>query len=105
LFFLRKLKQRDTKEEGYMQNNKLFVGNLSYSVTRDQLKDLFAEYGEVEDVRIIEGKGFGFVEMVTQEAAEKAKTGLNGTELMGRTLNVDIARPPKDKERKGPRRY
>jgi RNA recognition motif-containing protein len=90
-----------------MQGNKLFVGNLSYSVTREQLKDLFAEHGEVEDVRIIEGKGFGFVEMATQEAAEKAKTSLNGTELMGRTLNVDIARPPKDKDkqRRGPRRY
>ena len=92
-----------------MQGSKLFVGNLSYSVDREKLKELFAEYGEVANVTVIEGKGFGFVEMATREAAEKAKAGLNGTQLQGRTLNVDEARPQRDKDKGrrggGPRRY
>jgi RNA recognition motif-containing protein len=46
-----------------MQVSKLYVGNLSYSVTNDQLEELFSNHGEVKEVRIIEGKGFGFVEM------------------------------------------
>ncbi len=82
-----------------MQGTKLFVGNLSYSVDREKLKEMFAEYGEVANVNIIEGKGFGFVEMVTREGAEKAKAGLNGTQLQGRTLNVDEARPQRDKDK------
>jgi RNA recognition motif-containing protein len=102
--------QRDTrKREAAMQGTKLFVGNLSYSVDREKLKELFAEYGEVANVNIIEGKGFGFVEMANREGAEKAKAGLNGTQLQGRTLNVDEARPQRDKDKGrrggGPRRY
>jgi RNA recognition motif-containing protein len=98
------------KREAAMQGTKLFVGNLSYSVDREKLKELFAEYGEVANVNIIEGKGFGFVEMATKEGAEKAKAGLNGTQLQGRTLNVDEARPQRDKDKGrrgggGPRRY
>ena len=92
-----------------MQGSKLFVGNLSYSVDREKLRELFAEFGEVANVTVIEGKGFGFVEMATPEAAEKAKAGLNGTQLQGRTMNVDEARPQRDKDRGGrgggPRRY
>lgn len=91
-----------------MQGAKLFVGNLSYSVDKAKLEEIFAEYGEVQSVNVIEGKGFGFVEMGTQEQAEKAKKALNGTQLAGRTLNVDTARPQKDKDRghsRGPRRY
>ena len=90
-----------------MQATKLFVGNLSYSVDRQRLEELFAEYGQVQSVNVIEGKGFGFVEMATQEEAEKAKKALNGTQLAGRTLNIDTARPQKDRDRgsRGPRRY
>ena len=92
-----------------MQGTKLFVGNLSYSVDREKLRELFAEHGEVTNVNVIEGKGFGFVEMATKEGAEKAKAALNGTQLQGRTLNVDEARPQRDKDRGrrggGPRRY
>jgi RNA recognition motif-containing protein len=103
-------KQRDTRKRGTaMQGTKLFVGNLSYSVDREKLRELFAEYGEVANINVIEGKGFGFVEMATREGAEKAKAGLNGTQLQGRTLNVDEARPQRDKDRGkrggGPRRY
>jgi RNA recognition motif-containing protein len=88
-----------------MEGNKLYVGNLSYSVTKEQLKELFAPYGEVQQITVIEGKGFGFVEMENQVDAEKAKAALNGTQLSGRTLTVDVARPPKDKQKRGPRRY
>lgn len=87
--------------------SKLYVGNLSYSVTNEQLKEIFTPFGEVTDARVIEGKGFGFVEMATQADAEKAKKELNGTQVGGRTLTVDEARPQKDKQRgRGtPRRY
>nr|HID57972.1 RNA-binding protein [Desulfobacterales bacterium] len=53
-----------------MQGRKLYVGNLSYSVTNEQLEDLFSNYGLVEKVNVIEGKGFGFVEMSTRSEAE-----------------------------------
>jgi len=78
-----------------MQGNKLYVGNLKYSVTNDELKELFSSYGEVKSVNIIEGKGFGFVEMSSAEEAEKAKNALNNTEFVGRPLKIDEARPPK----------
>jgi RNA recognition motif-containing protein len=84
-----------------MQGKKLFVGNLTYSVTSDELGELFASYGEVVEAKVIEGKGFGFVEMSSQEEAVAAKDGLHGTEFVGRTLNVDEARPPRNR---GPRR-
>jgi RNA recognition motif-containing protein len=91
-----------------MEGSKLYVGNLSYSVTSEQLKELFGAFGEVGDIRIIEGKGFGFVEMSTQVDAEKAKKELDGSQFMGRTLKVDEARPQRDKPRGrsgGGRRY
>jgi RNA recognition motif-containing protein len=76
-----------------MHGSKLYVGNLSYSVTKEQLRELFSSYGSVTDVKIIEGKGFGFVEMSSQAEAEKAKEELNGSNFKGRTLTVDEARP------------
>jgi len=89
-----------------MNGNKLYVGNISYSVSSEQLRELFAQYGEVGEVRVIEGKGFGFVEMATKEEAEKAKQALNGTEFAGRSMRIDDARPQKEKPRgRGPRRY
>ncbi|MBI2026487.1 MAG: RNA-binding protein [Deltaproteobacteria bacterium] len=78
-----------------MKGNKLYVGNLNYTVTNDQLQELFSQYGEVASVNIIEGKGFGFVEMTTPDAAEKAKDSLNGQDFEGRALKIDEARPPK----------
>ncbi len=78
-----------------MQNSKLYVGNLNYSVTNDELQTLFAEHGNVVSVNIIDGKGFGFVEMSNVEEAEKVKDALNGTEFKGRTLRIDEARPPR----------
>ncbi|HBE44585.1 MAG TPA: RNA-binding protein [Deltaproteobacteria bacterium] len=90
-----------------MANTKLFVGNLSYSIDKEQLRELFSQFGEVQNVNVIERRGFGFVEMTTQEEAEKAKKTLNGTEFKGRTLKVDTARSERGREgqRRGPRRY
>ncbi|MEA1939317.1 MAG: RNA-binding protein [Candidatus Caldatribacteriota bacterium] len=80
-----------------MTGSKLYVGNLKYSVTNDELKDLFVGYGEVKSVNIIEGKGFGFVEMSSTEEAEKAKESLNNTDFVGRPLKIDEARPPRQR--------
>jgi RNA recognition motif-containing protein len=81
-----------------MQGKKLYVGNLSYSVTEEQLEELFANYGQVLNVTIIEGRGFGFVEMAAVEDAESAQEALNETQFQGRTLRVNEARAPKRRD-------
>jgi RNA recognition motif-containing protein len=79
--------------------SKLYVGGLPYSVTEGQLQALFAEHGTVESVRVItdrftgQSRGFGFVEMTSSAEAQKAIDSLNGTQLDGRTLVVNEARP------------
>jgi len=78
-----------------MNTNKLFIGNLSYQATKEDLETLFTPFGEVKEVKIIEGKGFGFVEMATIEEAQKAMEGLNNTNLKNRPLKIDEAKPPK----------
>lgn len=96
----------DTPQEN---PRKLFVGNIPWSVTEDQLRDMFSEYGEVESVRLItdrntgRSKGIAFVEMGSEEQAQAAITALHGTELEGRDLVVNIARPrqPRDDSRGG----
>lgn len=80
-----------------MQGKKLYVGNFSYSVSEDDLKELFSNHGEVKEVKVIEGRGFGFVEMSSPNEAEKAKEALNGSNHKGRTLRVDEARPPRER--------
>ena len=78
---------------------KLYVGNLSYETTEAELRELFSAHGTVESVNLItEGgsgrsKGFGFVEFRDDKEANAAITALNGTELRGRTINVNQARP------------
>lgn len=83
-----------------MQGHKLYVGNLDYSITHEELKELFSNYGEVKYVKLIEDRGFGFVEMSNQQEAEKAKEALNGTEFKGRLLKVNEARPQKNRGRR-----
>lgn len=78
-----------------MKTTKLYVGNLSYDVGEEKLKEVFSEHGNVLSVQIIGGKGFGFVEMESAEAAQAAKEALDGAELEGRQLRVDEARPKK----------
>ena len=82
-----------------MQGSNLYVGNLSYSVTESQLKELFSNHGEVKEVRVIDGKGFGFVEMTDTTGAEKAMEALNDTDFDGRTLKVNEARPKSENKR------
>lgn len=80
----------------------IFVSNLSFKVTDDQLNDLFAKFGGVNSARVMTDKmsgrsrGFGFVEMPDDDAAQKAIDGLNGTDYDGRPLSVNIARPKKE---------
>ena len=77
----------------------IFVGNLSYQTTQDDLHAAFAQYGGVERVNIVtdrdtgQPRGFAFVEMSDSQAAQAAITPLNGSELKGRALNVNEARP------------
>jgi RNA recognition motif-containing protein len=76
---------------------KLYVGNLSYNTYEDNLRNLFAPYGNVESVKIItdrdtgNSKGFAFLEMSTDEEAQAAIKGINGTELDGRVIKVNEA--------------
>jgi RNA recognition motif-containing protein len=86
-----------------MSAAKLYVGNLNYRTTEDKLKDLFSQYGEVNSVNILQGRGFGFVEMATPESAQDAKTKLNGTDFDGRRIIVNEARP-RTERRGGERR-
>jgi RNA recognition motif-containing protein len=85
----------------------IYVGNLSHDVTEEELQQAFAAHGEVASANIISDKfsgqsrGFGFVEMPKDEEARAAITALSGTDLKGRTLNVNEARPRNDKPRRG----
>lgn len=84
---------------------KLFVGSLSWGVTDDQLKDFFAQAGTVVSAKVItdrdtnRSKGFGFVEMSSDEEAKAAVDKLNNQELDGRTINVSEARPREERPR------
>jgi RNA recognition motif-containing protein len=87
----------------------IYVGNLSYEVSQDDLQQAFAAHGEVVNASIISDKftgrsrGFGFVEMAKEEDARAAIAALNGMDLKGRSLNVNEARPRNDKPRGGGR--
>jgi len=87
------------------QGSSLYVGNLGYAVTEEQLRELFSNHGEVKGVRIIPNRDFGFVDMSSPSEAEAARTALNGSDFQGRTLKVDQARPPRTERRGGYRRY
>jgi RNA recognition motif-containing protein len=82
-----------------MSFQKLYVGNLNYKTTEETLKSLFAQYGEVTSVNILQGRGFGFVEMATTESAQEAKGKLNGSEFDGRKIIVNEARPRAERPR------
>jgi cold-inducible RNA-binding protein len=77
----------------------IYVGNLDFNVSEDELRQAFAAYGQVDNVTILKDRdtgqprGFGFVEMANDEEAEKAINGINGTQLGSRALNVNEARP------------
>ncbi len=85
----------------------VFVGNLSFQTTQDDLNSIFSQYGAVERVNVVtdratgQPRGFAFVEMSNRAEAEAAISALNGTDLHGRTLNVNEARPKTDSPRGG----
>ena len=80
----------------------IYVGNLNYNLQEDELKEVFTEFGEVASVKIItdkytgKAKGFGFIEMPSDDAANKAIEALDGKDVGGRNLKVNKARPPKE---------
>jgi len=90
---------------------KIYVGGLPYSATEAQLNDLFAVHGTVESARVItdrftgQSRGFGFVEMSKDEEAKAAITALNGTQMDGRTLTVNEARPQESRSGGGGRGF
>ena len=81
----------------------IYIGNLDYSLQEDDLKQIFGKYGEVTSVKIItdkftgKGKGFGFVEMAEEKEATTAINELDGTEINGRNIKVNKARPPRER--------
>lgn len=81
----------------------IFVGNLSFNTNEDELRQIFEGYGQVDRVSIMtdrdtgRSRGFGFVEMSSSEDGEKAIAALNGSQLGGRTINVNEARPKTDR--------
>ncbi len=85
----------------------IYVGNLSYDASEDQIRSLFEAYGAVDRVSIVtdrdtgQPRGFAFVEMTDDDAASKAMEGLNGTKLGGRNLNINEARPKESRPRGG----
>ena len=87
----------------------IYVGNLSYEVTEEELKEAFAVFGKVDTVKVIKdnytgrSKGFGFVEMSAKAEAQSAIEGLNGKDLKGKSLNVNEARPRAEGQRGGAR--
>jgi cold-inducible RNA-binding protein len=84
-------------------STRLYVGNLSFRTTGDELRDLFSQAGEVENATVVEdrdtgrSRGFGFVEMTTSEGAAAAIQMFNGKELGGRALTVNEAKPREDR--------
>ena len=85
----------------------IYVGNLSYQTTEDELRDLFAEFGDVVSTKLIvdkftdQSKGFGFVEMSNNSEAQKAMDELNGRDVNGRNVTVNQVRPREDRSRGG----
>ena len=95
------------KSSNIMSTGKLYVGNMSFKTSEDELRDAFAEYGSVTDVYVALDKmtgrprGFAFVTMATAEEASKAAEGMNGRDFGGRALTVNEARPKEDRPRGG----
>ena len=90
---------------------KLYVGNLPYSVTEEQLREMFSQVGEISDAAVVtdrytgQSKGFAFVEMVSDEAAQAAIDKFDGQDMDGRAMVVNEARPREDRSGGGGRSY
>jgi RNA recognition motif-containing protein len=83
---------------------KMYVGNIAFDATEEDLRNLFSEYGEIESLKIIKdqfterSRGFGFIEMADEKDAKKAIATLNGKDFMGKTLIVNEARPQQKRQ-------
>jgi RNA recognition motif-containing protein len=83
---------------------KMYVGNIPYNATEEDLRELFSEYGEIDSLKIIQdqftgqSKGFGFIEMASEEDAKKAIAGLNEKDFMGKSIRVAEARPQQKRQ-------
>jgi cold-inducible RNA-binding protein len=92
-------------------SNKLFVGNLSFETTENEVQDAFAAHGAVTETNLMmdrttnRSRGFAFVTMGTAEEAQKAITAMNGVELNGRALTVNVAKPREERSGGGRREY
>jgi cold-inducible RNA-binding protein len=96
-----------SKEQLTVMSMKLYVGNLSFQTSSEDLQQLFAQAGTVESATVVEdrdtgrSRGFGFVEMASKEEGEKAIQQFNGSDLNGRNLTVNEARPREDRGNRG----
>ncbi len=90
-----------------MQNNKLYVGNLSYAIRDNDLQDLFAAFGNVQSAKVMmdrdtgRSKGFGFVEMSDDAAAQASIQGLHDKSVDGRAMVVNVSRPREERPSQG----
>jgi RNA recognition motif-containing protein len=98
---------RQGKKVNIIMSMKLYVGNLSFQTSSQELEELFASIGTVESATVVEdretgrSRGFGFVEMSSQEEGEKAISELNGQEVSGREIKVNEAKPREDRGGRG----
>jgi cold-inducible RNA-binding protein len=99
------------RTEKYHMNNKLYVGNLSFNTTQNALQDAFAAHGTVTEANLMmdretnRPRGFGFVTMSTAEEAQNAIAALNGRDMDGRALTVNVAKPREERTGGGRREY
>ena len=102
-------KMRNVGRRSVISTMKIYVGNLSYGTTNQSLGDLFAAYGEVISANVIvdretnRSKGFGFVEMANDANGQEAIRQLNGRDVDGRNIKVNVAKPMAERSNRGPR--
>lgn len=101
------LKAEKTLKKGeHSMSKKIYVGNISFKATDSDIRELFSQFGEIESINMItdsmtgKPKGFGFVEMASEESAKKAISTLNGSLFMDRTLSVAEAKPQQSREKR-----
>jgi cold-inducible RNA-binding protein len=99
------------RQQKHHMNNKLFVGNLSFNTTENDLQDAFAAHGSVTEANLMidratnRSRGFAFITMSTDEEAQKAIAAMNGAQLDGRDITVNIARPREERPAGGRREH
>src|SRR6266481_4502168 len=105
------LESKTSQKRKHHMSSKLFVGNLSFNTTENDLQDAFAAHGTVLEANLMtdratgRARGFGFVTMSTEEEAQKAMAALNGANMDGRNLTVNVARPREEGSGGGGRRF